>query len=124
MFGGLAGRLIGNGIGHLLDLDDDDRKTLARTLGFIGMVATFDITECALQVADAADVVTGMADAASITDIDLPDFDASDTHSGTSDVHFGSSSSPICWWCKGTGESTWPSSGTVVPCPHCGGSGH
>jgi hypothetical protein len=87
------------------------------------MIATFDITECALQVTDLADAVAGTADVASVADIDLSALGADNAGIEASDPQFGSSSRPVCWWCKGTGESTWLSSGTVVSCPHCGGSG-
>jgi hypothetical protein len=54
MFGGLIGRAIGHGIGKIVGLDEDDTRALARGLGLIGMVLSFDAAEGFLQLGDLA----------------------------------------------------------------------
>lgn len=82
-FGGILGRLAGHAIGHALDLDDDDREGLARGLGLIGMVATFDLAESALQMADVADALSSGSDVAASS------VDAAHHAASGSDVMFG-----------------------------------
>lgn len=50
--------------------------------------------------------------------------DSAGTGGSGGDVHFGSSTGPVCPACAGTGRSLYPSSGTTGVCYTCGGSGH
>lgn len=126
-----AGEGVADKLSDVLDLDADDRRIFNRFVsGACGVAAGAAVSYAMLDPAGGAATVADNTLYA-VADVDLFDIDHTEagTHTGvgtgsSNDLKFGSSDIPDCWWCHGSGTSTWPSSGYVDICPHCNGSGH